>query len=467
MPLTAAEQYLIELINRGRLDPLAEAERYGIDLNEGLSPDQIGTGPLQVLAHNETLSQASENHSVWMLDENTFDHTGENGSSAGGRMADAGYVFAGTWAWAENLAWAGTTGTVDMQASIAAHHEGLFLSSGHRSNTFAGHVREIGVAQIAGEYTLNGVAYNSSMLTENFALSGTDVFVTGVAYHDHDGDDFYSIGEGQSGLTFTANGAQGITADAGGYGVAVGAGGTTTVAVSDNGTTLATVQIDTSDGNAKLDVVTDANGDMALHVSTDTTLVSGIADATVLGSGNLDLRGSSAHNTLQGNGGDNRLTGLGGRDNLIGDGGADVLIGGGGKDKLWGGDDNDALTGGGGRDKLWGGNGDDALTGGGGRDVVRGGNGDDMIGGGGGRDKLFGGSGADTFIFTAGDDRIMDFDASVDQIEIDAQLLGNADIADLIGLDGDDIVIAFDNGHSLTIHDQSDMTLMLENITVA
>ena len=31
------EQYLVELINRGRANPAAEASRYGIDLNEGLA----------------------------------------------------------------------------------------------------------------------------------------------------------------------------------------------------------------------------------------------------------------------------------------------------------------------------------------------------------------------------------------------------------------------------------------------
>ncbi len=32
-----AEQYLLELINRARLDPQAEADRFGIDLNENLA----------------------------------------------------------------------------------------------------------------------------------------------------------------------------------------------------------------------------------------------------------------------------------------------------------------------------------------------------------------------------------------------------------------------------------------------
>jgi serralysin len=33
--LNAYEQYMLELINRARLDPDAEAQRYGIGLNDG------------------------------------------------------------------------------------------------------------------------------------------------------------------------------------------------------------------------------------------------------------------------------------------------------------------------------------------------------------------------------------------------------------------------------------------------
>ena len=41
MALTAAEQYLLELINRARLDPQAEADRYGVGLNSGLAGGRI------------------------------------------------------------------------------------------------------------------------------------------------------------------------------------------------------------------------------------------------------------------------------------------------------------------------------------------------------------------------------------------------------------------------------------------
>ena len=502
MPLTSAEQYLLELINRGRLDPLAEAERHDIDINAGLDAGQIGSDPLQVLAHNDTLAEASEAHSIWMLGVNTFAHAGAGGSSAGERMTHAGYEFEGNWQWAENLAWSGTTDIIDLDRAVSHHHQGLFLSAGHRANTFATDVREIGIAQVEGGYTLDGVHYNSSMLTENFALSGTDVFVTGVAYTDSDDDDFYSIGEGQSGVTISVGQAQDTTANAGGYAVQI-APQDAAVTVSTNAGQIAIVQMDLTGGNGKLDVVTDTSGDMSLHVSVDTTLISGINDATLLGRGDLGLRGNGVGNALTGNAGDNVLTGLGGRDVLDGAAGDDVLGGGRGRDRLLGGDGDDVLRGGGardvlrgqtgddnlnggrGNDRLFGGDGDDALNGGSGRDrlngqdgndnmhagrgrdVLHGGDGDDVINGGGGNDRLVGGHGADTFVFTDGHDDIRDYDAFADNIEISAQLLGDNTLADLMRVDGNDIVISFADGHSLTVDDYTDTAQLLENIIIA
>jgi hypothetical protein len=52
MPLSAAEQYLLELINQARLDPLAKAASLGIDLNQGLAPGTLDRYAKQVLAHN-------------------------------------------------------------------------------------------------------------------------------------------------------------------------------------------------------------------------------------------------------------------------------------------------------------------------------------------------------------------------------------------------------------------------------
>src|SRR5690606_7215968 len=117
MALTAPEQYMLELINRARLDPLAEAARYGIDLNKGLAAGTLNGEARQVLAPDTNLERAAQAHSEWMLQTDDFSHTGAGGSNAGARIAQAGYT--GMRSWAENLSWRGTTGRLDLEAAIA------------------------------------------------------------------------------------------------------------------------------------------------------------------------------------------------------------------------------------------------------------------------------------------------------------------------------------------------------------
>ena len=59
MAISAAEQYMLELINRARLDPLGEAARQGIGLNDNLTPDRLHSGVRGVLAHDEALERAA------------------------------------------------------------------------------------------------------------------------------------------------------------------------------------------------------------------------------------------------------------------------------------------------------------------------------------------------------------------------------------------------------------------------
>src|SRR5438552_15691489 len=70
---TAEEQLMLELVNRARANPAAEAARLGIDLNEGLEANTISAEPKQPLAFNPQLIQAARGHSQWMLDHDTFD----------------------------------------------------------------------------------------------------------------------------------------------------------------------------------------------------------------------------------------------------------------------------------------------------------------------------------------------------------------------------------------------------------
>jgi Ca2+-binding RTX toxin-like protein len=319
MSLTANEQFLLEMINRARLDPAGEAARYGLaDLNRGLAPGTITGAALQPLAYSPFLQDAARGHSKWMLDADIFSHTGANGSSPTDRMIAAGFSFAGSGysGGVENISRRGTTGTLDLAASIDSHHSGLFLSDGHRRNMMGADYREAGLAQVAGLYTDNGTVFNTSMLTQNFAASAK-VFVTGVVYGDADGDAFYSRGEGKAGVNVAiVGGASAVTAAAGGYGLAAAAG---LVSFTIGG---ASVLVSTAKGNAKVDLV---NGDRILS-SADITLLSGSTHLTLLGVGDINGTGSAGNDTITGTRGANVLSGRGGSDTLTGGLGNDTYV---------------------------------------------------------------------------------------------------------------------------------------------
>ena len=229
-----------------------------------------------------------------------------------------------------------------------------------------------------------------------------------------------------------------------------------------DGVTLSTLSIDTSDGNAKLDVITHNNGDMSLAVSTNTTLMSGIDDAYVLGAGALNLTGHSGDNTLEGNGAKNKLKGASGDDLLKGYGGNDKLIGGKGNDKLVGASGDDTLKGSSGADLLKGGSGNDKLVGGSGDDRLKGGSGDDVLKGGSGDDTLWGGRGSDRFIFSAGNDVIRDFKDDADSIVVSRAMIDGAGstVDDLLSMGeivNGNAVFDLAGSHQLTVRGVDDL----------
>src|SRR6185503_11110112 len=69
---TANEVYEVELINRARANPSAEAARFGIALNEGLPAGTISTAPKQPLAINRFITDGARKHSQWMIDNDLF-----------------------------------------------------------------------------------------------------------------------------------------------------------------------------------------------------------------------------------------------------------------------------------------------------------------------------------------------------------------------------------------------------------
>lgn len=242
------EQYMLELINRARANPAAEAVRWGIDLNEGLTPGTISTAAKQPLTLNQYLLASAEDHTVWLMLNNLFQHEGPGGNTPQQRMAAAGYVFVAPAGAGENLAYRASTAPVaNYMAVVSALHGDLFVDAGvagrgHRLNIMNPSYGDIGIGIGVGPFTTSGTTYDyTTMVTQDFAYTGTTVYLTGVAYSDLTIDDnFYTPGEGYSGAqvvaTRVSDGAvfQTTTIATGGYSLALPAG-TYTVTASSGG----------------------------------------------------------------------------------------------------------------------------------------------------------------------------------------------------------------------------------------
>ncbi|WP_299397023.1 CAP domain-containing protein [Pelagibius sp.] len=326
------EQYQLELINRARLDPQGEAERIGLSLNAGLPAGSITAAAKQPLAFNPNLGDAARDHSRWMLDQDVFSHRGAGGSNPGDRMRDAGYTFEGNWTWGENIAWSGTTGALDTAALTLSTYEGLFESPGHRENLLGEGFREVGLGILDGQFT-SGATYNALMVTQNYARSGDDFFLTGVAYDDNDGDGFYSPGEGLGGVRLSIQEAGGttsasVTTASGGYQAALG-NGSYEVMISGGGVSAPLkVGLDIESENVKLDLV----GSDRIASSANVVMGQNLAAVTLLGVDDLTVTGNGLANDILGNKGDNALAGGAGADSLTGGLGNDTLDGGAGQD---------------------------------------------------------------------------------------------------------------------------------------
>lgn len=350
MPQTAQEQLVLELINRARLDPLAEAARQGIALNEGLAPGTISAAAKQPLAPNAQITNAARGHSQHMLNVDQFAHEGIGDGTPGSRMTAAGYAFT-SFGLGENIAFVGTTGTIDPTASAIDNHDNLFIDKGiagrgHRVGMLDADFREVGIGNIIGVFTSQGNNFNTAMLTQDFAVGNGNVFVTGVAINDTDNDNFYDVGEGR-GSVLVSVGSSGtglgndFTEAAGGYGIGF-ASRTSPVNVSFSGGGLAapvTVTLANVTQNVKVDLL----GTNEVLSSGSTTMVSGVVTLGLLGVANIFGFGNAAANVIIGNRGGNFLAGAAGNDSLFGAAGNDIIVGGQGRDFMTGGPGNDTF----------------------------------------------------------------------------------------------------------------------------
>ena len=238
---TEQEQYLLQKLNRARIDPVGEGQRLADWLRNTadgqsvvayyqISPDQvqsaIATFPaVSPLIFNASLGTAARGHSADLVANNiTWDsglaHSGSDNSTPGSRDRAAGFT---QGIGSENVAIA-----VD---SLDTIHAGYLVDwgnpdLGHRKASFDGYL-DMSMVGVGVVVTNNGTftetedtgypnpAFNGGVLT----VADNPAYLTGVVYRDSNGNGQYDVGEGVAGATVTVqNGSfYAVTSASGGY----------------------------------------------------------------------------------------------------------------------------------------------------------------------------------------------------------------------------------------------------------
>lgn len=277
---------------------------------------------VQVLAFDGELLAAADGHSAWMDQNDKLTHTGENSTTAGYRVAEAGYGYVSV---AENIGY--VIGSLN-EATVLRLHELILKTPTYSSNTIRAHYEEIGIGLKAG--TLYGE--DAVFVTLNFATPDdqeraepNDVGPTVPDETDTGGAKVIS-GTSQNDVLYgTAD--DDLIYGYAGHDVIYGQGG---IDVMYGG-----LGNDSYYVNQAGDKVIERAGEGIDSVYSSITFsLQGqvVENLTLTGSSNIDGTGNSLHNRLTGNAGANVLDGGALNDILNGKAGKDVLIGGPGSD---------------------------------------------------------------------------------------------------------------------------------------
>jgi hypothetical protein len=246
------EQLMLYYINRARVDPVAEAARFGIGLNDGLDPGTITPDPKQPLIPNQVLRDVAAGHAADMLARDYFAHENPEGQRATDRAQAAGYP---TSYVGENIAWEGRTDALDRDAQPAIQHKALFLSPPHRTNILHEFYQDAGVGLEFGRFTESGTTYNAAMVAQNFGRRNADKHLVGVVYDDTNDNGAYDLDEGLANVTVTVGGRNTTTDGNGGWFLQVSPGTheVTTSGLGFLGNATSSVTVD--DQNIQLDFI--------------------------------------------------------------------------------------------------------------------------------------------------------------------------------------------------------------------
>jgi uncharacterized protein YkwD len=249
---TGDEQLYLEYINRARANPAAEGVRlanagadhpeiqsaydfFGVDLAKMVN-EFAAISPAPPLSFNELLIQAARLHSQDMFNYAFQGHYSWN------PVTDAPDATKGPGYRLDQVSypWNQYGENVFSSAKYPFHgHAGFEVDwgntpdgmqgppRGHRDSIHNASFREVGIGVVNGSNEVGGPPARDvgpQLVTQDFASrSNLDPFITGVAYYDVNGNDFYDVGEGIGGATVDVAGSQfhAVTANSGGYSVPV------------------------------------------------------------------------------------------------------------------------------------------------------------------------------------------------------------------------------------------------------
>lgn len=256
-PSPDAQLYL-EYINRARADALAEANRlrnetdpditsayafFGINPQDIVSQfsTSIANGLLeqtaQPLSFNAKLLTAAQLHTQDMFDHQFQGHTSSGDPPAPltpfGSLRDRLNVVGYAGGAGENVYsrasspreghaafdvdWGPGGNPADPRYNPDFAGQGMQNPAGHRLNLHDNDFKEIGIGVVNGT---NG-SVGPQLVTQDFGDPGSVAFVTGVVYQDLNGNSFYDVGEGRSGVRIDVEGSAyfAVSSASGGYSV--------------------------------------------------------------------------------------------------------------------------------------------------------------------------------------------------------------------------------------------------------
>ena len=227
---TNLEQELLEWVNRFRMDPSGEYDRYisstspvqspipgvagavtGFGVTLSVLKSELAALPtMPPVAWNTYLNDAALGHNLNMIAKDSQAHVLPGESDIGTRITAAGYSNWNTYgenifAYASSPAYAQAGFVIDWGSGT----DGMQSPRGHRNNLISGGFKELGIS-ITPE-TDPATQVGPLVVTEDFGdrFNRTNSSVLGVVFTDTTSDHFYNAGEGNGGVSVSLTGSGG------------------------------------------------------------------------------------------------------------------------------------------------------------------------------------------------------------------------------------------------------------------